>query len=74
MSSTLTEIIYLHYRVAAKMALEILRYTICRVRLGRLMSLPFEVSKFVYAALGSRREISKYLFSLGEKLDIPAPR
>ena len=30
--STLTAIIFLHYRVAAKMALEILGYTMCRVR------------------------------------------
>ena len=31
--STLTAIISLHYRVATKMALEILGYTMCRVRL-----------------------------------------
>ena len=32
-TSTLTAIIFLHYRVATKMALEILGYTMCRVRL-----------------------------------------
>ena len=48
MTSTLTAIIFLNYRVATKMALEILRYTMCRVRLW-LVSLPHEVSKLVYA-------------------------
>ena len=32
-SSTLTAIVFLHYRVATKMALEISRYIMCRVRL-----------------------------------------
>ena len=32
-TSTLTAIIFLHYSVATKIALEILRYTMCRVRL-----------------------------------------
>ena len=50
-SSTLTAIIFLHNRVATKMALEILRNTICRVRLWWLVSLPHEVSKLVYAWL-----------------------
>ena len=31
--STLTALIFLHYRVATKMALEILGYPMCRVRL-----------------------------------------
>ena len=31
MLSTLTAIIFFHYRVAAKMGLEILGYTMCRV-------------------------------------------
>ena len=31
--STLTAIIFLHYRVVTKMAVEILGYTMCRVRL-----------------------------------------
>ena len=31
--NTLTAIIFLHYRVPTKMALEILGYTMCRVRL-----------------------------------------
>ena len=51
MISTLTAIIFLHYRVAAKMALEILRYTMCRVRLWWLVSLPLEESKLVFAWL-----------------------
>ena len=34
--STLTAIILLHYRVAAEMALEILGYTMCRVRSNNL--------------------------------------
>jgi len=33
------------------MALEIFGYTMCRVRLRWLMSLPHEVSKLVYAGL-----------------------
>ena len=37
--STLTAIIFLHYRVATKMALEILGFTMCRVRLWWLVSL-----------------------------------
>ena len=38
--STLTVIIFLHYRVATKMALEILGYSMCRVRLWWFVSLP----------------------------------
>ena len=49
--STLTAIIFLHYRVATKMALEISGYTMCRVRLCWLVSLPLEVSKLVDAWL-----------------------
>ena len=30
---TLTAVVFLHYRVSTKMALKILDYTICRVRL-----------------------------------------
>ena len=51
MSSTLTVKIFLDYMVAAEMALEILRYTMCRVRLRWLVSPPLEVSKLVYAWL-----------------------
>ena len=36
MTSTVTAIIFLHYRVAAEMALEILGYTMCRVRSNNL--------------------------------------
>ena len=50
-ASTLTAIIFLHYRVATKMALEILGYPMCRVQLWWLVSLPLEVSKLVYARL-----------------------
>ena len=49
--SNLTAIISLHYRVAAKMALEISGNTMCWVRLWWLVSLSFEVSKLVYAGL-----------------------
>ena len=51
MSSTLTAIIFLHYTVATKMALEILGSSICRVRLRWLVSPSLEVSKLVYAWL-----------------------
>ena len=44
-SSTLTAVVFLHYMVSTKMALEILDYTICRVWLWWLVSLPLEVSK-----------------------------
>ena len=37
MTSTLIAIIFLHYMVATKMALEIFGYTMCRVRLGWLV-------------------------------------
>ena len=50
-ASTLTAIIFLHYRVATKMALEILGYTMFRVRLRWLVSLPLGVSKLVFAWL-----------------------
>ena len=42
--STLNAIVFLHYRVATKIALEILGYTMCRVRPWWLVSLPLEVS------------------------------
>ena len=50
-SSNLTVIIFLHYMVAAQMALEILGYTMCRVRLRWLVSPPLDVSKLVSACL-----------------------
>ena len=56
--STLTAIIFLHYRVATKMALEVLVYTMCRVRLWWLVNLPFELSKLVYAWLEGGGAIS----------------
>ena len=47
---TLTAIVFIHYRVATKMALEISGYTMCRVRQWWLVSLPLKLSKLVYAA------------------------
>ena len=56
MISILTAIVFLHYRVATKITLEILGNTMCRphdcrVRQGWLVSPPLEVSKLVYSRL-----------------------
>ena len=50
-ASNFAAIGYLHYRVFTEMALEILGYTMCRVRLWWLVILPHKVSKLVYAGL-----------------------
>ena len=57
MTSTLIAIVFLHYRFATKIALEIL---VCRVRPWCFVSLPLEVSELVYVRLEGWSYFSRF--------------